>query len=85
MKGKNNNYHLLAKQCKFVCRYGHIFEKVMRLNMTDSIKQFQFYQLMTILITKHLNMMKMKILIIFYNLKMKTIEEYHGFENEEAS
>ena len=85
MKGKNNNYHLLAKQCKFVCRYGHIFENAMRLNMTDSIKQFQFYQLMTILITKHLNMMKMKILIIFYNLKMKTIEEYHGFENEEAS
>ena len=57
----------------------------MRLNMTDSIKQFQVYQLMTILITKHLNMMKMKILIIFYNLKMKMIEEYHGFENEEAS
>jgi len=64
---------------------GTFFEKIMRLNMTDSIKQFQVYQLMTILITKHLNMMKMKILIIFYNLKMKMIEEYHGFENEEAS
>lgn len=36
-------------------------EKIMRLNMTDLNKQFQVYQLMTILKTKHLNIMNMKL------------------------
>ena len=45
VKGKDNNYHLLAKQCKFVCRYGHIFQEDNDIEqlLMDSIKQFQVY------------------------------------------
>ena len=58
----------------------------MRLNMTDLNKQFQVYQLMTILKTKHLNIMNMK-LNIDYILQPENEDDWgnHGFENEEAS
>ena len=75
VKRRKNN-HCLAKQCELVSRFGHIFREDNEIeHMTSSVIQFQVNQVMMILKINHLNMVKMKILIIFYNLKMRTIEE----------
>lgn len=84
VKRRKNN-HCLAKQCELVSRFGHIFRE------DNEIEHDQFNHTVSsqpsydmILKINHLNMMKMKILIIFYNLKMRTIEEIMVLKNEEA-